>query len=395
MHSFFVFTTIEFTTIITKPMSFCQSVSSFNSSSWVQQGYAVIDLELLNPSNIQDIFLSKFVALLLQFISQRQRPVRGSAMKLLLDYIRSFPCKTSLTAAGCYLCAAPGSKGKELLICCAVDSAFPSKMELLYSHSFEEQTHCSPSEIDQIIAYGKSYSDQMVLDASNVQFLDLNSSESILTEAQRLNILCESTVGSILTLQRVEMQHFKPKTKIVSDGHLKNVVESGSTTKGLHHGKIGYFMNRFLIMWKLTNKSHDDTYCMDGVDYCCRSCLVGCDMIMQVRHMVDTDWLYLAELSKLRHLENSQQSVFLASQLEQGKPKANICSDYARASSQRALLLLKSIPVAARRSLPVLANSEGKLLSIPSVCFNHCPCLKVSAEFKPRVPLGGGHSSFI
>ncbi|CAH1430145.1 unnamed protein product [Lactuca virosa] len=49
------------------------------------EGYAIIDLSILNPSKVLDICLSKFVTLLLQFISQRQRPVRGNAQKLLLD----------------------------------------------------------------------------------------------------------------------------------------------------------------------------------------------------------------------------------------------------------------------------------------------------------------------
>ncbi|XP_050269451.1 uncharacterized protein LOC126713665 isoform X5 [Quercus robur] len=58
------------------------------------QGYAIIDLEILSPSKVEDICLSKFLSLVLQFISQRYRPVRGSTSKLLLDYIRTFPCKS-------------------------------------------------------------------------------------------------------------------------------------------------------------------------------------------------------------------------------------------------------------------------------------------------------------
>lgn len=39
-------------------------------------------------------FYLHFVAF--QFVSQRHRPVRGSTSKLLLDYIRTFPCKVNL-----------------------------------------------------------------------------------------------------------------------------------------------------------------------------------------------------------------------------------------------------------------------------------------------------------
>ncbi|KAJ1377454.1 tRN, partial [Sesbania bispinosa] len=56
-------------------------------------GYAIIDLKILCPSKMEDICLMKFLSLVLQFISQRQRQIRGSALKLLMDYIRTFPCK--------------------------------------------------------------------------------------------------------------------------------------------------------------------------------------------------------------------------------------------------------------------------------------------------------------
>ncbi|TYG66771.1 hypothetical protein ES288_D05G026800v1 [Gossypium darwinii] len=59
----------------------------------MDQGFAVINLKTLNPSKIEDICLSKFITLVLQFVSQRQRPIRGSTSKLLLQYIRTIPCK--------------------------------------------------------------------------------------------------------------------------------------------------------------------------------------------------------------------------------------------------------------------------------------------------------------
>ncbi|TXG61393.1 hypothetical protein EZV62_012756 [Acer yangbiense] len=173
----------------------------------VNDGYAVIDLEILNPSKVEDICLTKFLALVLQFISQRQRPIRGSASKLLLDYIRTFPCKTSLTAAGCFLCPAPRSRGAKALVCCSVDCPLPSKMELIQTYSNGEQTHFV-SNIEQIIADAKSYTDQLVPDASKVHFLDVTS-DSVLTEAKRFNIVSESTYRNILLLQREEIEHFK------------------------------------------------------------------------------------------------------------------------------------------------------------------------------------------
>uniref|UniRef100_A0A1Y3BUG9 Uncharacterized protein n=1 Tax=Helianthus annuus TaxID=4232 RepID=A0A1Y3BUG9_HELAN len=88
------------------------------------QGYAVIDLEILNPSEVLDICLSKFVTLLLQ---------------------------SSFTAAGCYLCAAPGSKGTKILVCCSVNSASPMKMGSYYVDPFDKQNVYVSTELSQII----------------------------------------------------------------------------------------------------------------------------------------------------------------------------------------------------------------------------------------------------
>ncbi|KAA8534973.1 hypothetical protein F0562_029976 [Nyssa sinensis] len=275
----------------------------------IDRGYAVIDLEILNPSKIEDICLSKFVALVLQFISQRHRPVRGGASKLLLDYFRTFPCKTSLTAAGCYLCAAPGSKGTKVLVCCFVDTSFPSKVELFHEHSYEEQKHCILSEFEQIIADGKSYSDQLVLGTSDVHFLDVASSESLLVEAKRRDIISDSTHRSILSLQREEIEHFKSKTEVLSNCKSTEEVESVSISqsKSLEPGQNVYFMNRFLVMYKLSKKIADDPYSLNEANcnpdlgggsqhYFCMSCLVAHDMVAEVRPMIDSDWLYLAKL---------------------------------------------------------------------------------------------------
>ncbi|CAL5397019.1 unnamed protein product [Camellia sinensis] len=328
------------------------------------KGYAIIDIEILNPSKVEDIFLSKFVALVLQFISQRHRPVRGSALKLLLDYFRTFPCKTSFTAAGCYICPAPGSKGSKILVCCSVDSCLPLKTELFHKLSCEGQKHFMLREIEQIIADGKLYLDHLVPDASNVLFLDGTSSESVLVEARRINILSESTYRNILSLRRDETKKFRSKTEDVSNCELMHKVEtlgSNLSSPTLQPGYIGYFMNRFLVKWELIEKISRD-------GYCCESCLVGHDKVAEVRHMVDADWLYLAKLSECHHMENSEvQRVLSVEKLEQVTGKINVCSDYAQISAQNALRLLKSIPVAARRGLPVLVNPQGQLLSIPGV----------------------------
>ncbi|XP_021903238.1 uncharacterized protein LOC110818616 isoform X1 [Carica papaya] len=370
-----------------------------------QQGYAVIDLESLNPSEVQDIYLSKFIALVLQFISQRQRPIRGSTSKLLLDFIRSMPCKTSLTAAGCYLCPAPGSKGTKMLVCCSVGSPLPSNTNCLYMQSSEEQKHHIPNELEQIIADGKSFSDPLVPDPSEVQFLHLTS-ESVLDEAKRLNILSESTYRNIVLLQREENEQFKCKAEVIYDDESKHERErvSAPPSKLLQTGLICCFMDRFLVTWKVSKEFASNI--LPGEAYSevdlreesqCDSCMccLGDEMEVEVRHVLESDWLYLAELSKpLTSKKIQEERVGSNSKLGE-VDETNLHQNFVRLSAQRALKLLKTIPVAARRSLPVLFSRNGRLLSIPSVGFRLCPCLVASAVFRPRVPLGRGHSSFI
>ncbi|KAJ6731457.1 TRNA(ILE)-LYSIDINE SYNTHASE-RELATED [Salix purpurea] len=287
----------------------------------VDHGYAIIDLEILNPSKVTDICLSKFVALILQYVSQRNKPIRGSTSKLLLHYIRTVPCKTSFTAAGCYLCPAPRSRGTKILVCCSVNCPQNSKIELICPRINGEQKQNFPTELEQIIADGKSYSNHFVPDASDVHFLD--ASESVISEAKTLNIICE-----------------------------------------------------FWITWKLSNHISVDEGTENGVAdlggksqerHSC-SCGIGHDKGAEVRCMSESDWLYLAKLSKCPSLDNSQQQkVPLSSKMEQISEKRSLNLENLELSAQKALEVLKSIPVAARRSLPVLVNHQGLLLSIPVI----------------------------
>ncbi|KAK7272696.1 hypothetical protein RJT34_29469 [Clitoria ternatea] len=366
----------------------------------MDNGYAVIDLQILCSLKIKDIYLMKFLSLILQYISQRQRQVRGSALKLLMDYIRTFPCKNSITAAGCYLCPDPGSRGSRVLVCCSVDCALPLKMEFLESRPYGQE-YCVADELGKIIDDGKSYANDLVQDASDVHFLDVNP-ELVLTEAKRLNIISESTYNSILVLQKQETSRFRSKFDAVSDSSSKSGVEIvTSSGNSLWPGQFCYFMDRFILTWKLKSKMDADErsdlvdYDMDLSGFCCTSCIVGHDEVPEARHMIESDWLYLAELSKCSLPQNFPQRSISVNGIRSIMEKATPCLHYARESAKKALLLLKSIPVAARRSLPVLINQQGHLLSIPSVNFRHCPYLTVHVEFKPKIPLGGGHSSFI
>lgn len=286
--------------------------------------------------------------------------------------------QTSLTAAGCFLSPAPGSRGTKALVCCSVDSPLPSKMGLSHQHFNAEQELSTPDEIEQIIADAKSYADHLVPNASDVHFLEVTST-SVLTEARRLGMISESTHTNILSLQKEEIEHFKSKSEVTRDYKSNHGVKSVSTSPSepLPPGQICCFMNRFFVTWKLSEGITDkevseEANCDRGLEgesrHSCRSCVVGQDTMLEVRNMSEQDWLYLANLSKSHTSENlREQSNTLDSKVEQRKEETYTCLDYARLSAQRALQSLKTIPAAARRGLPVLVNSQGLLLSIP-VC---------------------------
>ncbi|CAI9100337.1 OLC1v1037312C1 [Oldenlandia corymbosa var. corymbosa] len=375
------------------------------------EGYAVINVGILDPGYVDDIILSKFLTLILQFISQRHKPVRGSASKLLMDYIRSSPCKTCVTAAGCYLCPSPGSKGSKVLVCCSVDSSALLKMEVL--QALYNDIHPSIStEVEQIVENAKSSSesfisgdtDDRLLGLTSSQFRGRSFSECVITEAKRLGILSSSTFDTIVSLQNQESEYFKPTTEAIYDHGLNDEGESVrvSSRRNIYPGQVCYFMNRFLIRWNpcikipsLSSSSENVSEYVIGKQKPCTYCIVDHNKGAEVRSMVDSDWLYLAHLSKSENEESSTEHLLSDAAKQQGKQKIKPWSEFVKLSANKALLSLKSIPVAARRSLPVLVDSRGLLLSIPSVHFQHCPCLAVSAEFKPRVPICGGHSSFL
>ncbi|KAK6137044.1 hypothetical protein DH2020_029213 [Rehmannia glutinosa] len=349
-----------------------------NAVTVMPHGYAVIDLGTLHSMEVQNIYLAKLVALLLQFISQRHKPVRGNALKLLL---------------------APGSKGTKVLVCCSVGSSLPLVMKFC-----EGQNCLATSELEEIVTDGETYLDVLVPNSPSVPFLDVTSFESVLMEAKRLGILSHSTYKSIISLQKEESDSFYSKAEAIPDFVPKDYLRSSSVplSKSIYPGQVGYFMNRFVLDWKVCDTvSYDVLSTNEYVSVkevgaegqcSCSSCIIGDEMVAEVRHMIDADWIYLSDLSKKTNQGDSRPDDQPAVKTERLIGKA---TDYAILSASRALASLKSIPVAARRALPVLVNSKGVLLSIPSIGFSHCPDLMVSAVFNPRIPLGGGHSSFL
>lgn len=346
-------------------------------------GYVVIDLETLHLMDTKDIYVAKFVTLVVQFISQRHRPVRGNGLKLLLKYLRTLPCKTCLTVAGSYFCPAPGSKGTRVLVCYSADSSLPLVIKSC------NQNRSTSRELEQILKKIRQIADKLTPDASSVPFLDATSSESVLSEAKMLGILSDSSHETIISLQKQESENFKSAAEATSDSVPQHNMPSpvSNLSKLIRPGQVGYFMNRFLLEWKVSDAVCYNASCtnksvsVDEEGQCfCSCCMSGNEMVAEVRCMAEADWMHLYELSKTG-----------CSSPEKGGK----ASDHGKLSASRAVASLKSIPVAARRALPVLVSAEGVLLSVPSIGFSQCPHLKVCAVFHPRVPLGGGYSSFL
>lgn len=249
-------------------------------------------------------------------------------------------------------------------------------MEYFESLSYGQEVHCVANELEKIIEDDHSFANHFVPDSSDVHFLDVNPT-LILTEAKMLNMISESTYNNILALQKQETAYFRSTTETISDSASKHGVETVAPfRKSLQPAQFYYFMNRFILTWSLKNKIDEDEhsglvdYEMDlseeARSFCCTSCVVGHNEVLEVRQMIESDWLYLAELSKFPLSKNSiQYDVKSVNETKQIMYRTSPCLHYASVSAKQALHKLKSIPVAARRSLPVLITEQGQLQSIP------------------------------
>ncbi|KAJ1278903.1 hypothetical protein BS78_04G114700 [Paspalum vaginatum] len=367
------------------------SMIAKQSVSILEYGYAVIDLENLDPLNVDDLILSQYLAYTLQFVSQRQRPLRGRSVRLLLDYIRTIPCKAALTVAGCYLCAVPRSKGAKVLVCCSVDWMESSSSENSYKCSYEEQAPPAP-EIDQIILEGRLQSNKSMQNCSNMHFLCSKSSMDVLNKANDLNIVDDFTLEKLCYLQTDEHNKFIAKEHKHEEQDLEETNIPDCNVLSLCPGETCHFMSRFLITWKAAEYVNE--ICLHGKkESVSKFCAVNLDGGLEVRHMVDTDWLFLVEVCNIRPVEeNLGDPKASCSKMEMDNAPQH--SRYLQRSAQKALQVLRSIPAAARRTLPVLTNAQGDIMCIPSVGFRCCPSLLIEAIFFPRVPLGGGYSSY-
>lgn len=278
--------------------------------------------------------------------------------------------QTSVTAAGCYLCPAPGSKGTKMLVCCSVNHPSPAKLELIRVPSDEKNKH-EANELEKILADGKLSSDHLVPDPEEVQFLNVRS-DHILLEAKRLKILSEATYNTILQLQMEETQNFQRKASNSSEFEQKTEGElkPSCDAEQVYHGNVYCFMKRFFLKFewlsKITVKSSECRLETDERNLEHTTCARGHGMAVYARPMIDTDWLYLAKLSDSKVDEFQSRVSSTSSHDATGSTEIMISGlDYTTLSAQKSLLKLKKIPAAARRALPVLIDDQEKLLAIP------------------------------
>nr|GEU64806.1 lysidine-tRNA(Ile) synthetase [Tanacetum cinerariifolium] len=155
-----------------------------------------------------------------------------------------------------------------------LSSCLPMKMKSFSVGSSNGHKVSISSELDQIIENERLYTNKIVLNTSDVPFLN-TSCDSILTEAKRVNIISEPTFTNICSLHKPEHENFKLKTEIMPDHESRKLVESVGA-KELLHGKIGNFKERFLVPWEF----------IDGNDGSC-CCGLSQDSVLEVRHMAD------------------------------------------------------------------------------------------------------------
>uniref|UniRef100_A0A0E0CIS7 tRNA(Ile)-lysidine synthetase n=1 Tax=Oryza meridionalis TaxID=40149 RepID=A0A0E0CIS7_9ORYZ len=329
----------------------------------MEHGYAVIDLEKLDPHNVDDLFLSRYLAYVLQFVSQRHRPLRGRSAQLLIDYIRTIPCKAALSVAGCYLCAVPRSKGTKVLVCCSVDLMESSSVHMSYKCSYVKQPP-PVSEINQIVTEARIYSDQFLQNCPNIPFLSSKFSTDVLNKAKDLKLIGDCTLEKLNYLQTDEHKKFITTKEHEQEQYLEKTSFPYFEVLNLWPGETCHFMGRFLITWRTSEVVVNGMCLHDSQKHTCQYCMVNQDGSLAIRHMFDTDWLFLAEVCKIHSLEENKNDLnALCDKLEDAKLVQH--SRYLQLSAMKSLQILRSIPAPARRMLPVLTNSQGAVLSIP------------------------------
>jgi hypothetical protein len=234
--------------------------------------------------------------------------------------------------------------------------------EMSYKCSYEEQPPPVP-EIDHVTLEARLYSNQF-LQSSSIPFLSCKSSTDVLNRAKDLNIIGDFSLEKLLNLQTEEHQKFTTTEHKHEEQYLEKTSFPDVKVLCLWPGETCHFMSRFLITWNALEAVSNGICSYDSQKRICQHFEVNQYGSLAVRGMFDTDWLFLAEVSRIHSVEENQN----VSKVSSEKLKDDELlkhSRYLQLSATKALEVLRSIPASARRTLPVLTNSQGDILSIP------------------------------
>ena len=130
---------------------------------------------------------------------------------MLIKYICSYPCKSSQTVGGCYICPAPGSKGLKTLVCISCDSPQSTSSRIFNFQNFYKGKMQSVSEVDEIISASRELSNSLRQFESEVPFLHMDKTETVLFEGKSLGLISESTLSRLLLLKNEMLKDFDNK----------------------------------------------------------------------------------------------------------------------------------------------------------------------------------------
>lgn len=267
--------------------------------------------------------------------------------------------QNSLTVAGCNLSPAPGSKGRRIIVSFSVDSLDSSKnastfYNCLSDFQFEESRLCA--EIGDIIREQNLGSHLLVPEKSIIPFVNAKSPMDILNEAKKLNLIGDFTLKELSLLQLEEQNRFSSSKEANTDKSvLHNRNPEGTFSIHLKPGHACHFVSRFLVTYRVNYSTSNK-----NADHHCQFCQASSEREIAVRHMVDADWLFLAEISRSHYIEKGG--------IDRGTSINKLeveFSDYMVVSAAKALEALRLIPASARRALPVVVNDKDFLLSVP------------------------------
>jgi hypothetical protein len=122
-------------------------------------------------------------------------------------------------------------------------------------------------------------------------------------------------------------------------------------------------MSKFLITWKAP-EDVNKICLLENKGSLSKFCTVNLGGSFEVRHVVDTDWLFLAEICNTPSVEENLSDP-KASCTKMTMDPAPHHSRFLQQSAQKAHQILRSIPAAARQTLPVLINVQDDVVCIP------------------------------